>query len=56
LGAFAVFFDLSLAIAGPLMGGLAASFGYASIYFAAALLALVGLGLTQLYKRRAGDE
>lgn len=56
LGAFAVFFDLSLAIAGPLMGGLAASLGYAWIYFAAALLALVGLGLTQLYKRRAGDE
>ena len=56
LGAFAVFFDLSLAIAGPLMGGLAASLGYAWIYFAAALLALAGLGLTQLYKRRAGDE
>ncbi|WP_226502449.1 MFS transporter [Pseudomonas sp. MWU16-30317] len=56
LGAFAVFFDLSLAIAGPLMGGLAASFGYASIYFAAALLALAGLGLTQLYRRRAGEE
>lgn len=56
LGAFAVFFDLSLAIAGPLMGGLAASLGYAWIYFAAALLALVGLGLTQHYKRRAGDE
>lgn len=56
LGAFAVFFDLSLAIAAPLMGGLAASLGYAWIYFAAALLALMGLGLTQLYKRRAGDE
>ena len=56
LGAFAVFFDLSLAIAGPLMGGLAARMGYASIYCAAALLALGGLGLTLLYKRRAGDE
>jgi MFS family permease len=56
LGAFAVFFDLSLAVAGPLMGAIAAHLGYAWIYFTAALLALAGLGLTELYKRRAGED
>lgn len=56
LGAFAVFFDLALAVAGPLMGAVAARLGYAWIFFAAALLALLGLGLTLIYKRRAGDE
>ncbi|MBF7141115.1 MULTISPECIES: MFS transporter [Pseudomonas] len=45
LGAFAVFFDIALAIAGPVMGALAASTGYASIFLCAAGLAIMGLAL-----------
>lgn len=54
LSAYAVFFDLALAIAGPLMGAVALNLGYAWIFFCAALLALTGLGLTLMLKRRAG--
>ncbi|MFF7859752.1 MFS transporter [Pseudomonas monteilii] len=53
LGAYAVFFDMALAIAGPVMGAVAAHFGYASIFCVAALLALAGVGLTLLLSRRA---
>ncbi|MFJ4047195.1 MFS transporter [Pseudomonas hunanensis] len=53
LGAYAVFFDMALAIAGPVMGAVAVHLGYASIFCAAALLALVGVGLTLLLARRA---
>ncbi|UVK80785.1 MFS transporter [Pseudomonas sichuanensis] len=53
LGAYAVFFDLALAIAGPLMGAVAIQLGYASIFAVAALLALSGVGLTLLLARRA---
>lgn len=52
LGAYAVFFDLALAIAGPVMGAVAVHLGYASIFFVAALLALSGVGLTLLLARR----
>ncbi|MBA1202675.1 MFS transporter [Pseudomonas capeferrum] len=53
LGAYAVFFDLALAIAGPVMGAVAVRLGYASIFSVAALLALLGVGLTLLLARRA---
>ncbi|WP_439254011.1 MFS transporter [Pseudomonas monteilii] len=53
LGAYAVFFDMALAIAGPVMGAVAVHFGYASIFCVAALLALAGVGLTLLLSRRA---
>ncbi|SDU95965.1 MFS transporter [Pseudomonas mucidolens] len=53
LSAYAVFFDLALAIAGPLMGAVARNLGYAWIFFCAALLSVSGLGLTLLLKRRA---
>ena len=53
LGAYAVFFDLALAIAGPLMGAVALNLGYSWIFFSAALLSVTGLGLTLLLKRRA---
>ncbi len=53
LSAYAVFFDLALAIAGPLMGAVALNLGYSSIFFCAALLSLTGLGLTLLLRRRA---
>lgn len=53
LSAYAVFFDLALAIAGPLMGAVALNLGYAWIFFCAALLSITGLGLTLLLKRRS---
>lgn len=53
LSAYAVFFDLALAIAGPLMGAVALNLGYSSIFFCAALLSVSGLGLTLLLRRRA---
>ncbi|HDS1734655.1 MULTISPECIES: MFS transporter [Pseudomonas] len=51
LGAYAVFFDLALAIAGPVMGAAAVYLGYASIFAVAALLALSGVGLVLLLAR-----
>lgn len=45
LGAFAVFFDIALALAGPIMGALAASAGYAPIFLCAAGLSMMGLSL-----------
>lgn len=51
--AYAVFFDLALAIAGPLMGAVAYWFGYNGIFLAAALLALGGLCLSLWLARRA---
>ncbi|PLP96153.1 MFS transporter [Pseudomonas sp. FFUP_PS_473] len=53
LGAYAVFFDLALAIAGPLMGAVAAHLGYESIFGIASLLALLGVGLVLLLSRRS---
>jgi MFS family permease len=53
LSAYAVFFDLALAIAGPLMGAVALNLGYGWIFFCAALLSVTALGLTLLLKRRA---
>lgn len=52
LGAYAVFFDLALAIAGPLMGAVAAQQGYAAIFCIAALLSLSGVGLVLLLSWR----
>jgi MFS family permease len=52
LGAYAVFFDLALAIAGPLMGAVALNLGYGWIFFSAAMLSVIGLGLTLLLQRR----
>lgn len=53
LSAFAVFFDLALAVAGPLMGLVALHLGYPWIFFCAALLSLGGLGLVLLLARRS---
>ncbi|RON09986.1 MFS transporter [Pseudomonas brassicacearum] len=53
LSAYAVFFDLALAIAGPLMGAVALNLGYSWIFFCAALLSITGLGLTLILKRRS---
>lgn len=56
LSAFAVFFDLALAIAGPLMGAIALGMGYGWIFFFAALLSVASLGLTVVLSRRAGID
>ncbi|MDD2058264.1 MFS transporter [Pseudomonas sp. GD03860] len=53
LGAYAVFFDLALAISGPLMGAIAVHLGYAWIFCIAALLSLAGVGLALTLLRRA---
>jgi predicted MFS family arabinose efflux permease len=52
LGAYAVFFDLALAVSGPLMGAIALNMGYDWIFFFAALLSILALGLTLLLSRR----
>ncbi len=53
LSAYAVFFDLALAIAGPVMGAVASNLGYSWIFFTAALLSVSGLSVTVLLARRA---
>lgn len=53
LSAFAVFFDMALAIAGPMMGTVALHFGYTWIFFGGALLSIAGFGLTWQLSRRA---
>ncbi|MCW2271446.1 major facilitator superfamily transporter [compost metagenome] len=53
LGAYAVFFDLALAISGPLMGAIAVHLGYAWIFCIAALLSLAGVGLALTLSQRA---
>jgi len=51
--AYAVFFDLALATAGPLMGSVAYAVGYNGIFLAAAGLAVGGLSLSVWLARRA---
>jgi predicted MFS family arabinose efflux permease len=53
LSAYAVFFDLALAIAGPLMGAVALGMGYGWIFFFAALLSVAALTLAVVLSRRA---
>lgn len=53
LGAFALFFDLALGIAGPLMGLLAPYTGLDGLFAVSALFALIGL-LFSLYLSRGG--
>jgi predicted MFS family arabinose efflux permease len=53
LSAYAVFFDLALAIAGPLMGAVALGMGYDWIFFFAALLSVSALTLAVVLSRRA---
>jgi MFS family permease len=55
LSAYAVFFDLALAIAGPLMGSIALGMGYDRIFFFAALLSSA-LSLSVLLSRRAAVD
>ncbi|EGH33860.1 major facilitator superfamily transporter, partial [Pseudomonas syringae pv. japonica str. M301072] len=53
--AYAVFFDLALAIAGPAMGAIALGQGYDWIFFYAALLSVCALALTIWLSRRAAQ-
>ncbi|KPX15757.1 Major facilitator superfamily transporter [Pseudomonas syringae pv. delphinii] len=56
LSAYAVFFDLALAIAGPVMGAIALGQGYDWIFFYAAVLSVGALGLTLWLSRRASQQ
>ncbi len=52
VGAYSLFIDLSLGITGPLVGAVAAGFGFASIFLFAALAAFSGLMLSlYLYRQ-----
>jgi len=53
LSAYAVFFDLALAIAGPIMGAIALNMGYPWIFFSAAVMCGMGLLLSLGLARRA---
>ena len=53
LSAYAVFFDLALAVAGPMMGAIALNMGYPWIFFSAALMCGMGLLLSLSLSRRA---
>jgi len=53
LSAYAVFFDLALAIAGPIMGAIALNLGYPWIFFSAAVMCCMGLLLSLGLARRA---
>lgn len=53
LSAYAVFFDLALAIAGPIMGAIALNLGYPWIFFSAAVMCCLGLLLSLSLSRRA---
>ena len=53
LGAYALFFDLALGVAGPLMGLVAGAYSYGAVFLASGLLALLGLGLTLILLRNA---
>lgn len=52
LGAYSLFSDLSLGLAGPLMGQVAARMGFTDIFLVAAILSLAGLILVVLLHRR----
>lgn len=53
VGAYSLFIDLSLGVTGPLVGAVAAGFGFASIFLFAALAALTGLLLSVYLYRQA---
>ena len=53
VGAYSLFIDLSLGITGPLVGAVAAGFGFASIFLFAALAALSGVLLSVYLYRQA---
>jgi MFS family permease len=53
VGAYSLFIDLSLGITGPLVGAVAAGFGFASIFLFAAMAAFSGLLLSVYLYRQA---
>jgi MFS family permease len=53
LGAYGLFFDLALGLAGPVMGAVASGYGYPAIFLCAAFLALAGVVLSAVLARRA---
>src|SRR5690606_40673028 len=53
LSALSLFFDMAVGLAGPLMGLLAASLGFAQIFLSAALLSGIGFVLVLALRRGA---
>lgn len=53
LSALSLFFDLAVGLAGPLMGLLAASLGFAQVFLGSALLSGIGFILVQALRRGA---
>lgn len=56
LGAYAVFFDLALGVAGPLMGFIASHLGFARIFLTAGLMSFAGLLLSVALYRYSLDR
>jgi predicted MFS family arabinose efflux permease len=51
LGVYSVFFDVALAIVGPVMGFISQGHGFAAIYLAAAVSVLGALALVEALRR-----
>ncbi|SFB47637.1 Major Facilitator Superfamily protein [Azotobacter beijerinckii] len=56
IGAYSLFLDLALGVAGPLIGLLIGSQGFRSIFLVCALAAFCGLGLTLVLQQRSARQ
>ncbi len=56
IGGFAAFQNISYAVTGPLSGALASTTGFASVYLAASMCAVLGLGTTYLFKTKQSTK
>ena len=56
VGGYSAFQDVAYAMTGPLMGMLATSLGYASVFGAAMLCALAGIAVTLVFARQQRQE
>jgi MFS family permease len=56
LGAYAAFFDIGFALAGPITGLIAGAFGYPSVFAAGALCASIAIAMARLTPKGAGQQ